>query len=302
MDKCFKSFGSGNVPFLRFRLQRRVIEARRYCVCGLVVGFAVVLCLGAPVWAKAAVVTLTENFDSGVGKFTVAVGNTANGNNFGWSNTAFASGTAGEIGGTYSQGGLGYVADTALSGTLTYTDPIIIKAKAYSLNGGNDQWAGLGYFNYTGNASDANRSGLMAGVGFFQGGGFSRGMVVLNGDWGTPFQLTSNTFDIDLALSFDPVLNQVTFGGTVNGQAVSRTTTAAPTFLKATAFGTLSAYSNGSPPSATAYFDNIQYSAVPEPSAVTLLAMGLTGWVAYVARKRRRMIGKSLFFISTFTD
>ena len=66
--------------------------------------------------------TVTEAFTGGLGGFDATVGNTANGNNFGYSNTNFAGDTAGELGGTFARTNPdAYVADTSLGGNVDAT-------------------------------------------------------------------------------------------------------------------------------------------------------------------------------------
>ena len=119
---------------------------------------------------RSALATTTETFDTGLGQFDAAVGNTDGGNNFGFSNTGNAAGTPGEIGGTFSQNAVGYVADTTLNGTLGWTDRLVIRARVRTRAGGDDQAAILGYFNATGAASDGARGNIMAGIGFIGSG------------------------------------------------------------------------------------------------------------------------------------
>ena len=219
----------------------------------------------------AAVGTITETFDSGMGKFDAAVGNTEGGNNFGFSNTGNAGGTPGEIGGTFSQNALGYVANTALGDTLGWYDPLIIKAKVRTTGGGDDQVAVLGYFNATGTASDGERFNMLAGIGF--NGNGPRIYLLLDGSIQNVMAVPNNTpFDVDLALVFNPDNNTATWSGTVAGQAVSATKVVANPARTINAFGLTSGYASGSPNNANSFFDNLQYSVVVAAGAPTFLS------------------------------
>jgi hypothetical protein len=264
------------------------MNARKQCVCGVVFGLVVVLSLGMAVSASAATMTLTETFDTDLGKFDVAVNNAANYNDFGWSNSNTAGGTAaGQLGGTYGQNQNGYVADRTLGGTLGWSDPLIIKSKMTTDSNGNDQTATLGYFTYTGNASDGVRTNLMAGVGFVAGG--PRAFLLLDGVLSNTINIEQDvSHNIDLALSYNSLTSTATWSGTIAGQVVSVSKVVANPLRTANAFGSTSGYANETTYQSHVYFDDVQYTVyVPEPSAIALVTTGLLGLLAYAWRKRK---------------
>lgn len=223
------------------------------------VTLGVVLCLGITVPASASIV-LTETFDVDLGTFDAAVGNTSGGNNYGFSNTTNAGGSAGEIGGTFSQQTNAYVADTTLGGVVGWNDPLVIQAKGLSINGGNDQVAVLGYFNATGQPADGARGNMMAGVGFTGGG--PRMYLLLDGVLTNVVGVPNNTpFDIDLALTYNAGTNTATWSGTVAGNVVSDSRVVGNFARTVNAFGVTSGYASGAAFSTDSFFDDIQYSA-----------------------------------------
>src|SRR5262245_14237704 len=110
-------------------LPRRRSNSKRHSL------WLAVLCCSATA-ASAATTTITEPFNTGLGRFTTQVRNAANGDNFGFSNTdntgtGGGGSAAGELGGVFArtpEGTPAYVADTAI-GVLTNTDDLSCSGK-----------------------------------------------------------------------------------------------------------------------------------------------------------------------------
>jgi hypothetical protein len=98
----------------------------------------------------------TETFDTAASATShgwVEYKSRANGNNFGFSNTSNAGGTAGEGGGTFkrvSSANAGYYADTALGGTLGLNDAIFASGKLKIANSTADGHWWLGHLGTSG--------------------------------------------------------------------------------------------------------------------------------------------------------
>ena len=232
--------------------------------------------------AEAATQTRTETFDTGLGNFTASNGNTSNGNNFGWSNTANASDpdTPGELGGVFSREGgqtNAYVADANLGGTLSQGEDLVMSG---SINLQNIDWnAGLfvGFLN----TSQDDRN-------------FFMGLVIEepSGRVTDPFRVVLRANNNDSTklpimvqgpvLPFDLTWNGSAAGdgsgtleGMVNGQAMSVTVGPAATTFDAFGVGS-GGVDSGGDFQTMAWFDDLTYSVViPEPAGLTLVGISI---------------------------
>lgn len=248
--------------------------------------------------------TVTETFDTPPANW-VGSGNTADGNNFGFSNTDNTGGAspAGEAGGTFARSvALHYYADTDLGGTLSLADPLELSGEFDILaNRGFDGAFGVGFFNTATpnpvDTPDGNPATLeipnFIGLVFAEPSGSPdfRGLGQVRLADGT----TRNTnivasptnADRTFSLSYDPATG--TLSGDIGGAPVSVTLTGGELATGATfdAFGLYAGVGTNAQPSlqADAFFDNLTYTVVPEPAALSLLALGGVG---LLARRGRR--------------
>jgi|GEM_PF-4241111 len=102
----------------------------------------VLLCSGEPVRAEATIVS--ETFDTGLSKFHLDFRNHDPDNDFGWSNTSNAGGSAGEVGGTFARHEFAYVG--AAIGDLTAEDTLTMRGKAYLDDTNFDGMLFIGFF------------------------------------------------------------------------------------------------------------------------------------------------------------
>lgn len=95
--------------------------------------FPVVIVLLLSLAAGAAAALIEETFDTDLGKFDIALGNTDPYNNYSFSNTNNAGGAgAGELGGTFARhGSFSYVADGNLGGAKTRHTAIAVRIAFY---------------------------------------------------------------------------------------------------------------------------------------------------------------------------
>lgn len=215
----------------------------------------------------------TETFDTGLGQFDTVVGNTSNGNSFGFSNTSHAGGTAAEVGGTFARStslNLAYVADTSLGGTLGATTDLQMNGR-FTVTGENngDNEILVGFFDT--NASDFDNS--------------FTGLIILNPSISTNFNTgitnngTSGSLNSILTRNtpypFSLELNRSTgkLSGNIAGVNYSLTVTNTTTY-DAFGIGSGGSLSSSSSNTINAYFDNLTYTAVPAPSSLIVIALG----------------------------
>jgi hypothetical protein len=265
------------------------------------IGSSVVALALAVMPAAAGAAVQTEDFTSDPG--WTGVGNTTNGNTFGYKGTSNAGGAAGEAGGDFvaHTAGTDYYADTTLGGTLSQQNVLSASGRftvAQTPNVNDGQFE-IGWF-------DTTPSSL------FDNGPFEGIVMHIREQTTTTYRVNvrvgdqrSNASDIPLnvntdyrfELSYDP--NAL---GAGLGQARIDIFDASNNFLvfndtpsfsstgtpwQMNAFGMLTADTTADTDSGEGYFDDLEYTiaAVPEPASLTL--MGLSA-LALVRRRRQR--------------
>lgn len=234
--------------------------------------------LALAVVSTAEATVITETFTGEVGQFTTSVGNDSNGNNFGFSNSAYANGATGEIGGVFARANEtspAYVADTTLGGTLAGSSNFVMSGK-FSITG-NDNANGAifaGYFNATAPVIGPNP---FIGLMIIEPGAGSLFRVCLR--IGGTFSAVMNLVTVGTAYTYDLSYNGTTgtLSGTITNMSTSAITPLTITDASAiaasyTAFGIGSGFANygDSALRATAYFDDLTYTVVPEPTSLVL--------------------------------
>jgi len=213
-------------------------------------------------------VTATETFDTGLGKFDLVVNVPGGDNDFGFSNTSYAGGDAGELGGTIARSDVArYVADGTLGGTLTTNDEIKMSGQ-FKLN--NINFNGrffFGYFN-TANIADFERPSPGLGLWFYEPGGGSgdsfRLRICAGGEatgTGDPPHAPQNLV-VNFNLTLTPSGNNDGSGSisaNINGAEVTVNVRANEDVYNA--FGLVVGFVGSSrPDKVTAYFDNLKYT------------------------------------------
>jgi MYXO-CTERM domain-containing protein len=232
---------------------------------------------------------ITENFDVDPG--WSSSGNSINGNSFGFSNTNLVTGSAGEAGGTFARSqSIAYYADTTLGGTLYRADSLTLNGSLRLVNSDFNGSILVGYFN----TSDLLAPTQFIGIQFAEPSGLA----------GNPFRALATIRSSDNSTVQSSIINipqstTVTFNlewdgsstlsGTINGTPVSISQLGMHPNDPFDAFGigtgfastTISTLNtNGS------YFDDVTYTAVPEPSCV--VGLGLAAVALAGLRSRRR--------------
>jgi autotransporter-associated beta strand protein len=220
----------------------------------------------APPASHAQSVTVTQNFTTNPGSWT-AVMQPGSQNNFGWSNTSFASGTAGEAGGTIARSQPYSTYTTAVS-NLNRASTLTMSGNMYFQNTNFDGGFYLGFFDsgaFSGTAAPADFVGILV---VEPSGSASSPMRVLPASIdGTPTygsifgltQLQQLTFNLTYTGSGD---GSGTLTGTLGGTNIGTINTSAgsSTF---NAFGLASGGSNPADPNLKTnfYFDNVSYTS-----------------------------------------
>jgi autotransporter-associated beta strand protein len=233
-------------------------------LCGVLAATAFAL---APPASHAQSVTLTQNFTTSPASWT-AVMQPGSQNNFGWSNTSFASGTAGEAGGTITRSASYSTYTTAVS-NLNRASTLTMSGNMYFQNTDFDGGFYLGFFDsaaFSGTAAPADFVGFivaepssggsnpMRGIPrSIAGGNSTDGSVVsLN-------QLQQLTFNLTYTGSGN---GSGTLTGTLGGTNIGTISTPAgsSTF---NAFGLASGSNNPADPNLNTnfYFDNVSYTS-----------------------------------------
>ena len=166
--------------------------------------------------------TITETFNTGLGAFDGLRNANANGNNFGFSNTALAGSAAGEAGGTFARttrADIAYLGDISLGGSLGQFSPLTMKGKFFLQTGTFDGGLFLGY-------ADLLNPGTRLGIDFAEPGG----SVAPN--WRVRATINGQTSDLvpvapDKVQTFDLAWNPATakLTGTIAGQSIAIATT-----------------------------------------------------------------------------
>jgi hypothetical protein len=256
------------------------------------ISLAVMGCLTHAAWA----VTRTETFDSSAGNFTTQVRNGVDGNNLAFSNTdntGTGGGTsgAGEFGGVFartSEATPAYVADANLGGSLIRTDVLSLSGRfIVTANDGMDGSICVGYIN-TSSDSPFGSSGDAGFTGFAilepNPGPALRAQLFAKGN-----NITGSQSGIDLNteysfnLTYDP--NTFVLGGTIGPLTFPPAQTGLDPGDTFNAFAMLSgtAGSSNAGQTATAYFDDLTYTIVPEPASALLMV----GAAAMLRRRQR---------------
>jgi hypothetical protein len=172
-----------------------------------------VVVLMAPVAGIVCAGTITETFDSDLGNFDTAVNNRSGGNNWGWSNTSNAGGSAGELGGREKRTGDDYVCDATLGGSLSENDAIIMRGKGWLRD---DNADGVFFIGYRTPGGGGGTLGIvLEEPKDYTSGRFRMTLEAGGAESDTYWPVPDDTsFEFDL--SYDPVTE--VFSGTINGQ------------------------------------------------------------------------------------
>jgi len=221
--------------------------------------------------------TITETFDSSLGRFDLAIRNRENGNDFGFSNTANAGGAAGEAGGTLvrtSNAEVAYIGE-AMSGGVLYPalQNLVLKGRFILRNYDFDGEVFIGYVN-TQNVS--SRLGLVIRE---PGGGFApafRGNVVVAGAWSTTLPLEADTVH-SFDLKWDAASH--TWSGTIAGQPMDFSSSPGSINFDAFIFGAFGASSSDPTRGVECYVDELSYTIIAAAGAPALRIGATAGQV-----------------------
>lgn len=225
------------------------------------------------------------------------------GNDFGFSNTNNAGGTAGEAGGpTRVTSQVSYYADESV-GPLTADQPLVASGRFSGQNINYNVGFGLGWFNQSAGGGTAMPTFLGALIAensnnnfrFFPASGLDGSLHL-----GSAVGVNHLDFPIEWEILYDPdqdaygQVNVRVFGGgisTPGGVTVSYNLTAAERNALVTfdAFGIFTRPSTDVDQNALIYFDDLIYTTfVPEPGTLALVGIGFVGLLGYAGRGRRR--------------
>lgn len=226
---------------------------------------------------------ISEDFSSDPG--WDGSGNHDGDQDFGWSNTNNAGGTAGEIGGDIIRTPLAWYAQEitpidAATTSLAASGSVILSGSGNFLMGWFDSTSAAGGglnwapSNFLGFRSDDNSLYVYTDGG---GGGFASG-VTSGGSGPTTFDVT-----------FDHTTGELTATSGQGGSA-SRNIGSPSNLGNLDRFGMLNLYIDGNDAGGTMFVDNVTFTgeavSIPEPSSIVLLACGC---LALVAGRRRKM-------------
>jgi hypothetical protein len=247
--------------------------------------------------ASAQLTTITERFDtaaSAAANGWTGFRNTADGNNFGFSNTGNVAGTPGEAGGIFARNlDNHYYADTTLGGTISRTANLTISGSFRLTNANFDGVIFVGFFN-TANVTPAGESlGLILQEPNATSGTAFRGDVRVRTAAGVHSETTlflnlAPGVTHNFSLTWTGSANgSGTLAGTIAGTNVTVNAPASTEVYNAFGIGTaMAGDNNASQVTGPCFFDNLTYSAIPEPSALALAGLSGVGFV--LARLRRR--------------
>lgn len=276
----------------------------------LILGVSVLL-LSAPVFAD--VISRSESFDSSPSNWVgVENQNGTLGTSYGFSNTNYAGGAAGEAGGWVPErlnGVISYYADTDFDAALSQKGTVLSASGRITINNAfTDGGLKIGWLDTTTAAGYQDVLGL--GIAGGPTGNRVGGQAVFTGYtgyWGPDgnawgILTTGNDYLFDM--TYDPTGVDATHGkltvelrNASDNSPVATTTTsgilsgAGDHTMTLDGFGIAANYSTSNPGgSYEVYVDNLTYTAtgvIPEPSSLALLAAGLLGLLAYAWRKRK---------------
>ena len=206
---------------------------------------AMVLCLACAYNAQARL----ETFDTDLGHFNLEVGNRSSGQNWGFSSTNYAGGTAGELGGTFQRTDtFPHVADGTI-GEFPRESTLVLKGRAVMQDINWDGGVNIGYFKQGDKSIQIGLSlSEPKGAGpriFIEVKGSSA--LATNVSWGQPF-------------TFDLTYTNGTLSGTVNGVSCSISGNPGTVDAFGVAVGSLSPSSQ----KVKVYFDNLEYTGGPQ--------------------------------------
>ena len=206
-----------------------------------------------------------------------------------WLNSANAAGAAGEVGGQFSRSELtaGF-ADLDLGGELAIAAGLHATGKIYANNVSFDGGWQVGFFDQgaIGTGDFTSSSGSLIGFTNAESGGGFRSWVRAQGENGNQEflpHLQELNFEIDVPAGSD----QVTYTlNDANGALFSASVTIGDTSGSVNAFGLLTGGANApTEQHAFVYLDDLEYTNIPEPSAIVLAAVALIG-LGFYGRRR----------------
>ncbi len=174
---------------------------------------AFIVLLTVPFGTMVCAATITETFDSDLGNFDTAVNNRVNGNDWGWSNTNNAGGTAGELGGREKRTGDDYVCDATLGGSLTENDAIIMRGKGWLRN---DDADGVFFVGYRAVGGGSGSLGIVLEEPKDDTSGRFRMTLKAGGAESDTYWPVPDDTPFEFDLSYNPVTKVLS--GTINGQ------------------------------------------------------------------------------------
>ncbi|HLL89054.1 MAG TPA: VCBS repeat-containing protein [Tepidisphaeraceae bacterium] len=208
---------------------------------------------------------VTETFNSGLGLFDFSIRNAAGGNDFGYSNTNWAGGAAGEVGGTFARSHPDAYLGASLGGTLPGSSAFTLGANLRLTNTNASGAFFLGYFGRGNTGGDVSAlTGLEIAEPETASGAF-RVFGRVNGARTSSTPLT--TIVQNGATTIDLSYTNGTFTGTIGGSTVNFGGSAGGTF-DTFGIGTGLVGSSASTATATGYFDNLRFTkpaATPPP-------------------------------------
>lgn len=262
-------------------------------LCRVSVGFVVALAVCASQVALATTL-ITQNFNTDPADWDTdsTVAPTA----IGWSDTSYASGTAGEVHAYVHRGGYGtYETDIGLLDPSS--DAMQMAGRAYTTDA-DDGSCLVGWYNHAGPWSNYAPDDFIGVYTDGQGsGGFKMFLAYGAGGWswgnwhllGTVANSTQGHYTV----TYDPTGNGGT--GSITAQldsnspvTVNLASGVKDNFDNFNRFGVANVHSAGDTSDQNYYWDNLVYtSAIPEPNTLVLLTAGVIGLLAYAWRKRK---------------
>ena len=217
----------------------------------------IVVLMGLCLWRTGIVCagTITETFNSDLGNFDTAVNNRANGNNWGWSNTSNAGGTAGELGGREKRTGDDYVCDATLGGSLTESDVIIMRGKGWLRD---DSADGVFFVGYRAVGGGSGSLGISITEPKEYTSGRFRMELQAGGAESNTFWPAPDDTPFEFDLSYNPVTEVLS--GTINGQFATTADNGTVGSFSVDAFGVFDTSSDVREQYFDFAFDDLEYT------------------------------------------